>query len=193
MLPSVGALDRHWNRSCWVASVWRQATQNQIVYPPLDGNGWRQPDLNTLLVDWDSDDNIAKVRTAVAFIKKGCGCKTGCLTARCKCKKGGNHCGPGCKCLRCCNLPTNTSQDMVNIEVLVEETEECDSDSDDDVDNLETEVDDMMTMTVLLNNQALKLVTMRWMLMCDFPLFIQSMHVVVLINEPQFKQLYLTN
>ena len=87
MLPSVGALDRHWNRSCWVASVWRQATQNQIVYPPLDGNGWRQPDLNTVLVDWDSDDNIAKVRTAVAFIKKGCGCKTGCLTARCKCKK----------------------------------------------------------------------------------------------------------
>lgn len=107
MLPSVGALDWHWRRSCWVASVWRQATQNQIVYPPLDGNGWRQPDLNTLLVDWDSDDNIAKVRTAVAFIKKGCGCKTGCLTARCKCKKGGNHCGPGCKCLRCCNLPAN--------------------------------------------------------------------------------------
>jgi len=33
---------------------------------------------------------------------------------------------------------------MVNIEVLVEETEECDSDSDDDVDNMETEVDDIM-------------------------------------------------
>jgi len=106
----------------------------------LDGNGWKQPDLNTLLVDWDSDDNIAKVRTAVAFIKKGCGCKTGCLTARCKCKKGGNHCGPGCKRLRCCNLPAN----KVNIEVLVEETEDCDSDADDDVDNMETEVDDIM-------------------------------------------------
>ena len=24
-------------------------------------------------------------------------CKTGCLTAGCKCKKGGNHAGPGCK------------------------------------------------------------------------------------------------
>jgi len=108
----------------------------------MDGNSLIST--HALLVDWDSDDSIAKVRTAVAFIKKGCGCKTGCLTSRCKCKKGGNHCGPGCKCLRCCNLPANTSQDMVNIEVLVEETEECDSDSDDDVDNMETEVDDIM-------------------------------------------------
>ena len=137
MIPSDDALQRHWKRSCWVVSVWRQATQNHIIYTPLDGNGWKQPDPNTLLLDWDSDNNIDRVRTIVALIKKGCGCKTGCLSARCKCKKGGNYCGPGCKCHRCCNLPANASPDMVNIEV--DEAEDCDSDSD-----LENEVDDIM-------------------------------------------------
>ena len=53
--------------------------------------------------------------------------------------KGGNHCGAGCKCLRCCNLPENTSLDMENIEV--DETEDRDSDSDGD---LEKEVDDII-------------------------------------------------
>jgi len=33
---------------------------------------------------------------------------------------------------------------MVNIEVLVEETEDCDSDAEDYVDIMETEVDDIM-------------------------------------------------
>ena len=84
MIPSDDALFRHWKRSCWVVSVWKQATANHIMYPPLDGNGWKQTDQNTLVVDWDSEDNIAQVRTTVALIKKGCGCKTGCLTSRCK-------------------------------------------------------------------------------------------------------------
>ena len=105
------------------------------------GSVGKQPDPNTLEIDWDStsDANVAQVRTTVALIKKGCGCKTGCLSARCKCKKGGNHCGPGCKCIRCCNLPENASLDMVNIEV--DETRDCDSDSDGDLDR---EVGDIM-------------------------------------------------
>ena len=37
------------------------------------------------------------VRT-VASPSKGCGCKTGCGTMRCGCKKKGVSCGPGCKC-----------------------------------------------------------------------------------------------
>ena len=120
--------------------MWKQATANHIMYPPLDGNGWKQTDPNTLVVDWDSEDNI--VRTTVALIKKGCGCKTGCLTSRCKCKKAGNHCGPGCKCIRCCNLPVSASPDIVDIEV--DETEDCDSASDGTDDNLEQEVDEIM-------------------------------------------------
>lgn len=122
-------------------SVWRRwATHNDIHYPPLRGNGWKQQDPTTLLVvnDWDSDRNITQVRTTVALIKKGCGCKTGCLLAHCKCKKGGNLWGPGCKCLRLCNLPANPSQD-----IEVDEAEDCDSDSDSDGD-FEQQVDNIM-------------------------------------------------
>lgn len=146
MIPSSGALERHWMRSCWVVSVWRQATDNCITYPPLESNGWKQPDVNTLLIDWDSDENIAQVRSTVALIKKGCGCKTGCISARCKCKKAGKYCGPGCKCIRCCNLPSNTytSQDPHMVTIEEDEAGESGSDTEDDQD-LEREVDMIMS------------------------------------------------
>ena len=140
MIPSITALARHWRRTCWVETVWKQATQNHIEYPPLHGNGWKQTDYCTLVVDWDSEANIQQVRTMVALIKRGCGCKTGCTTARCKCKKAGVHCGPGCKCLRCSNLPVSSNLDMLNVEV--EEMNDGVSDSDDD--NLEEDVNNVM-------------------------------------------------
>jgi len=75
MIPSVDALERHWKRSQWVLAVWRQANRNNIHYPPLDVNGWKLTDADTLIVNWDSDENMAEVRTTVALIKKGCGVK----------------------------------------------------------------------------------------------------------------------
>ena len=108
MIPSYDALRRHWMRSSWVASVWYQATTNNIQYPPVENFGWTLTD-NCLTIDWDSDTNLSQVRDRVAFIKKGCGCRTGCLTARCKCKKAAHHCGPGCKCTGCTNVPTAAS------------------------------------------------------------------------------------
>jgi hypothetical protein len=109
MIPSHGALTRHWQRVCWVLSVWKQADSSNMVYPTLDGNGWKQSDA-TLEIDWDSDDHLSQVKTRVALIQKGCGCKTGCLTGRCKCKKGNALCGPGCKCQGCQNLIIASSQ-----------------------------------------------------------------------------------
>ena len=40
-------------------------------------------------------------------MRKGCGCKTGCQSSRCKCKRTGNYCY-GCKCVGCYNLPSPT-------------------------------------------------------------------------------------
>ena len=140
MIPSDDALLRHWKRSCWVISVWRQSTQNHITYPPLDRNGWKV-DQNVLLIEWDSDENITKVRTRVALIKKGCACKTGCLTGRCKCKKSNSPCGPGCKCLSCCNMPKGVSPGQSQVEE--EDNVESDNDSEDG-DDLTEEVDDVM-------------------------------------------------
>ena len=106
MLPSDEALKRHWNRACWVLNVWEQCTQNNIIYPPLVGNGWNLSNSN-LTIDWDSEENITNIRQTVALMRKGCGCKTGCKSSRCKCKMAGNNCY-GCKCIGCCNLPNPT-------------------------------------------------------------------------------------
>ena len=106
MLPSDEALRRHWKRTCWVLTVWEQCTLNNMIYPPLVGNGWNLSDSN-LTIDWDSEENMTSVRQTFALIRKGCGCKTGCQSSRCKCKRAGNYCY-GCKCVCCCNLPTPT-------------------------------------------------------------------------------------
>ncbi len=89
-----------------VLNIWKQADSN----PPLEGNGWKQPDADTLVTDWDSEDHFSDVRTRVALLQKGFGRKTGCLH-RCKCKKNNSNCGPGCKSQGCLNLLTsNTCQ-----------------------------------------------------------------------------------
>ena len=105
MIPSDEALKRHWKRACWVQRVWSQAASNNITYPSLEDSGWKLLDSTSLAIDWDSGDNITLIRDRVALIKKGCGCKTGCQTTRCKCKRGSHYCGPGCKCQGCINLP----------------------------------------------------------------------------------------
>lgn len=135
MIPSVDALQRHWKRSCWVILVWRQATSNEMVYPEVINNRWKIWN-NKLLVHWDSDENLARIRSTVALIKKGCGCKTGCLSGRCKCKRSGSFCGPGCKCCTCYNLP---GQDSRALELDGMEQ----SESDDECETNE-EIDEMM-------------------------------------------------
>lgn len=136
MIPSDGALERHWKRSQWILSVWKQATSHLIVYPPLVGNGWIQPDPKTLSIDWDSKNNIQHIRSRVALITKGCKCRTGCRTGRCGCKKKGRECNVGCTCENCCNsqLTSNTHVDLEVLETI--ESTLTDSDLEDEVDEI---------------------------------------------------------
>ena len=145
MIPSCDALSRHWKRVCWVSSVWSQATLNVIIYPPLSDYGWKQPQQNILRVDWDSDDNVTEIRERVALVRKGCGCKTGCLTARCKCRKSKHECGPGCKCIGCTNLPAeatgqSASEDTESESVTSSDTSSTTSDLEEQVDQLMADV-----------------------------------------------------
>jgi hypothetical protein len=59
MIPSTDALRRHWMRTCWVVSAWSQAIENNITNPSLEG---KQPDSNTLIINWDDNENIANIR-----------------------------------------------------------------------------------------------------------------------------------
>ena len=102
--PSHEALHLHWLRTTWVADYWSQATQTNMILLPLDAFGWKTQGTD-ISVEWDSPDNIEKVRNRVAFLLHGCKCKTGCGTLRCKCLKASRPCGPGCSCLQCQNMP----------------------------------------------------------------------------------------
>ena len=79
MIPSVGAFKRHWQRSCWVLHMWRQATQNMMLLAPPAGNGWLKEG-GKFLIDWDSNENMQAVKQRVDLLLKGCACKGGCNT-----------------------------------------------------------------------------------------------------------------
>ena len=53
------------------------------------------------------------------------------MTTRYGCKKKSNHCGPGCECQGCNNLPTNMSETIFE--------EECSSEDETDESEIELE------------------------------------------------------
>ena len=119
-MPSLDALRRHWLRSIYVSIMWQQADQSHIVMPHLELYGWQIID-GLLQFDWDSAENMSKIKERVAFLMKGCGCKTGCLGGRCKCKSHSKLCGPGCKCVNCKNLENvEVRSDLVIEEQIAE-------------------------------------------------------------------------
>ncbi len=122
LMRSINALNRHCKRSCWVYRGQPQIISTLHLY------GWKQPSPQTLEIDWDS---ISQVRQRVFLIQKGCTCKTGGKTARCKCKKKEQYCGPGCKCQDCALLSSSTCP--------LENSSTSESDT-----NLEEEVDDII-------------------------------------------------
>jgi len=140
MVPSVGALERHWKRSRYIMNTWKQCTQNVTTYQPLEEHGWKFKD-GVLTFDWDSDEHMSLVRNRVALIKKGCGCKTGCNTNRCKCRRYDVHCGPGCTCHNCANHPATNQRSVA----FHGESDSDELDSGDELDGEGSEdVEDIM-------------------------------------------------
>ena len=103
MIHSLEALRRHWLRTLWVVKMWSQAQSNTMILPPLQGHGWKRQESGRIEIDWDSEENIKKVKDRVQLLLKGCNCKSGCKTMRCGCKKKKMECGSGCRCIGCEN------------------------------------------------------------------------------------------
>ncbi len=137
MIPSIDALWRHWSRTCWVLHMWHQADQNTMRLEPIAEYGWTIEG-STLAIDWDSSSNVEAIKQRVMVLTRGCKYKTGCSTARCGCKKKAMQCLEGCLCINCTNLPTSASTDTEIAQVIQQETEETDIDSelDGDTDEL---------------------------------------------------------
>ena len=126
LLPSNAALELHWLRSCWVSRVWGSATTPTFDFPSLNSYGWDVED-GKVRIRWDNEENIKDIQANVSYLTRGCKCpKTKCSSNRCKCKKSGQFCGPGCTCKNCEN--TMLENDIEN--TIENETIEADSQND---------------------------------------------------------------
>ena len=107
--PSVDALWRHWQRTCWVFHMWSQAAQTHMTILELARCGWKV-DEGRLEFDWESDKNRAAVQERVGLLFRGCSCAStaACVNRQCGCVKKGSKCGPGCRCKNCGNIDSRT-------------------------------------------------------------------------------------
>ncbi|CAH1799207.1 unnamed protein product [Owenia fusiformis] len=134
LLPSDFALEQHWRRACWVVEVWKKALVPNFQYPSILSHGYTKDNNDTISCVWDSEENVEKVRRNVLFLTRGCACKSGCKTRRCKCNSFNKECGPGCKCKDCknpkgsCTLQVDFQSDSSSSE---DETIHSDSENDD--------------------------------------------------------------
>lgn len=98
-----------------------------------------------MLIDWEADDVKLKIKSTLDFLSKGCGCKTGCKTNRCSCKKMGRSCGAGCECRGCTNmqLASQPSLEEDEEEEEDEETEQEEEEAEDEEEEVvQQEYDD---------------------------------------------------
>ena len=103
----------------------------------LESYGWTHKD-GQLQVQWDVPENIHKAQARLDFVLKGCKCKGGCKSRRCRCRKDQRACGPGCQCINCGNLhasnpPGLASQDTPEVSDVQDADGEDDESSDDDL------------------------------------------------------------
>ena len=98
---------------CKLLNMWAQASANKITTLPPTEYGWIKED-GGYNIQCDTEEHILIVRQRVSKFTRGCTCKGGCKSKRCGCKKNGQQCGPGCRCLNCENLLTS---DTIQLEL----------------------------------------------------------------------------
>ena len=125
----------------WQRSI--HADMYSSLSPP-EHSGWTK-DGDTFAIDWEDTEVMSKIRGTINFLTKGCSCKKGCATNNCGCRKKSNHCGPGCECRGCINLPLPqdpaTTQDTSDDE----DNSTDDNDSITDSENNSEECEDLET------------------------------------------------
>ena len=143
-VPTYTALWRHWLRSCWVSQMWRNSTQSDLYasLPPPENSGWIRLSDESYTIDWEAPEVQEKITTTIQLLTRGCHCKKGCKSNACGCRKKFEHCGPGCECHCCTNLPAEPVQETTGD--TNNESDDSSSASDNeaysDADNIQSEV-----------------------------------------------------
>ena len=86
--------------------MWSQLNSNEAISLSPTDYGWNKSE-SGYKIQYDTEEHVLIVKQRVSKFIKGCKYKSGCTTKRCGCKKQGQQCGPGCRCLNCENLLTS--------------------------------------------------------------------------------------
>ena len=145
-VPMYSALWRHWLRSCWVSQLWQNSHLSDVYssLPPPQTHGWALSSEGTFSINWEAPDVQEKISMNIEILTKGCHCKTGCKSKVCGCRKKLRHCGPGCDCHGCTNLPS--------VSIHEEELQADQSNSDTESDT-ESSSDEMMSDTEIITDE----------------------------------------
>ncbi len=104
--PTCDSLLQHIHRANYQAALWRQCLDAEMNIPSLHQQGWRLVD-DELQIVWmtrpPAPDSILECIN--------CGCKTGCNTQRCACKKSALQCTDVCTCVGCTNIEGDEQSD----------------------------------------------------------------------------------
>ena len=134
LLPSSSALKLHWQRSCWVQTVWSQVRKPIFNYPDIGAHGFsvsRNDEEIIVSCQWDTEENMTKIKSNVLYLTRGCACaKSKCLTRLCKCKKENRICGPGCRCKHCENIESSMDKELSDDELDTSDEEHSDTESE---------------------------------------------------------------
>ena len=94
LLPTKDALELYIKRANYQAGIWRRALEAQPNIPPPQGHG--------SIADQDKEVNIQRTTKPPAPLDimklVSCGCKTGCNSGRCSCRKSDLPCTEVCQC-----------------------------------------------------------------------------------------------
>ena len=117
--PTKNSLCKHVLRSNHQAAIWRRALEGLPTVPSPHQQGWLITD-GGITIDWTDQRPAPDELLELTH----CGCKTGCGTMRCSCKKALMKCTDACSCKDCSNKKP------------------CSGDSDSEPDNLLDDVED---------------------------------------------------
>ena len=147
--PTLSALWRHWERSCWVQGMWKNSSKSDQHdrLPPPELHGWVK-DSAGYSIDWESEEVQQQIQETLDFLSRGCTCKTGCLSKRCSCQRKERSCGAGCECRGCKNIlshtqPEHEDEDEVNEDEVEEDEVNEDEVEEDGVDEDEVDEDEV--------------------------------------------------
>ena len=143
--------------------VWDVAYSNTntlwytFCHSGLDGFGWTRKN-GYLEILWEDEKHKTQAKERIDYILNGCRCKTGCKSNRCKCRKGGRVCGPGCQCLNCVNTHLHGEgswdEEVHEMEVQgqedVEEEETYETDEEETYERTEYEDEEMQSIMAMV-------------------------------------------